>query len=366
METQIEPTKAKQVAISPQQKVRELLTKQTEQIARALPKFLTPDRFVRVALTTINKNPKLLECTQESLMACIMDCAQLGLEPDNVMGRAFLIPYNDNKNHRMVCQLQVGYKGLCDLAFRSGKVKSLMAQIVCQRDEFDFQFGLAHKLDHKPYFGTEDRGPVVAVYAYAIMENGVTAFDVMGVDDVERIKRQSKSSDKGPWVDHWDEMARKTVLKRLSKYLPLSVEFMDAVAIDNKAEEEERVKAAKIVLPVQREALPDAPEHIPMPTKTEEVVKEAVRAGAMVAGGDPSSLSVPASSELTTLDKLSIKISEAGLTFADFVPTLHGNRMCAHRAAEGLENLSDANAEKFLANFTEIVSAVEAEKPPNN
>lgn len=268
--------KAKQLAVTPMQKVRELLTRQHDQISKALPKFLTPDRFIRVALTTLNKNPKLLECTETSLMACLMDCAQLGLEPDNVMGRAYLIPFNDKRNDRMVCTLIIGYKGLCDLAYRSGKVKSLMAQIVCEKDKFDFRFGLEHRLDHVPAFNEEDRGKVIAVYAYAIMDNGVTAFDVMGVDDVERIKARSKSSDNGPWITDWDEMARKTVLKRLSKYLPLSVEFMDAVARDNETEsEEERLKAAKIVIPKSETttapaALPPPEEKIPMPTRTEE------------------------------------------------------------------------------------------------
>ncbi len=358
-----EPTKAKQIAISPQQKIRELLSKQQDQIAKALPKFLTPDRFIRVALTTINKNPKLLECTQESLMACLMDCAQLGLEPDNVLGRAYLIPFNDRKNNRIICTLIIGYKGLCDLAYRSGKVKSLMAQIVCEKDKFDFQFGLAHKLDHVPYFGEEDRGKVIAVYAYAIMENGVTAFDVMGIDDVERIKKRSKSPDNGPWQTDWDEMARKTVLKRLSKYLPLSVEFMDAVARDNESEEEEKLKAAKIVLPVAQEvsALADKEEVIPMPTKTRQEPVEANSVGGTPDGFGPleREAEVDEDPESTLVNLM----RKSGLSFAQIKPIIMPNRLCG-RDAKSVDDLIADNCRKIIADWDLIASAAKAEATP--
>jgi recombination protein RecT len=262
------------IAVTPQQKIRDLLGKQQDQIARALPKFLTPERFIRVALTTINKNPKLLECTEASLMACLMDCAQLGLEPDNTMGRAYLIPFNDRKNNRIVCTLIIGYKGLIALAYRSGQVKTIMAQVVCENDAFDFEFGLQHRLSHKPVL--RNRGDVIAAYSYGLMEGGISAFDVMSVEDVERIQARSKAANDGPWKTDWDEMARKTVLKRLAKYLPLSIDFMDAVARDNEyeSEEETRLKAAKIVLPAaepttvkaQATALGEGEATIPFPT----------------------------------------------------------------------------------------------------
>jgi recombination protein RecT len=278
------PSTTKQIVATPQARIRDLLDRQQNQIVKALPSFMNAERFVRVALTTINKTPKLLDCTDTSLMACLMDCAQLGLEPDNIMGRAYLIPFNDKKNNRMVCTLIVGYKGLIDLAYRSGRVKSLMAQIVCARDEFHFEFGLHADLKHKPYMGTEDRGDVVAVYAYAILEGGITAFDVMSVEDVERIMDRSKSKDAGPWQTDWREMARKTVLKRLAKYLPLSVEFMDALNKDNENEtvEEERLRTAKIVLPksepttVEPAALEEGEAPIPMPTRKEQREKQPV------------------------------------------------------------------------------------------
>lgn len=248
----------KVVVPTPQQKIRDLLGRQQEQISRALPQFLTAERFTRVALTTINKNPKLLECTETSLMGCIMDCAQLGLEPDNVMGRAYLIPFNDNKNNRVICTLIVGYKGLIDLAYRSGRVKSLMAQVVHENDAFEYEFGLGAKLNHKPTL--KDRGKIIAAYAYGILEGGITAFDIMSVEDIERIQSRSKAKNDGPWKTDWAEMARKTVLKRLSKYLPLSVEFMDAVARDNEdeTEEETRLKAAKIVIPTAEKTVAPA------------------------------------------------------------------------------------------------------------
>ncbi len=180
------------------------------------------------------------------------------------MGRAYLIPFNDFKKNITVCTLIIGYKGLISLAYRSGQVKTLMAQIVCENDAFDFEFGLQHRLSHKP--ALKDRGEVIAVYSYGLMEGGMSAFDVMSVEDVERIQKRSKSAGSGPWVTDWEEMARKTVLKRLSKYLPLSVDFMDAVSreTEDEAEDETRFKAARVVVP-KAAALPEGNDMTPMP-----------------------------------------------------------------------------------------------------
>lgn len=229
--------------------IESLLNKMEPQFQRALPKHFAVDRLIRVALTTINKNPKLKECTQTSLLSCLMDCAQLGLEPDSVLGRAYLIPFNDRRNSRTICTLIVGYKGLVELAMRSGRVSTVMAQVVHEKDKFEYSFGLNPKLDHEPSLD-KDPGKVVAAYAYAKFKDGAFAFDVMSVSDIEKIRMRSLSRDSGPWKTDWNEMARKTVLKRLSKYLPLSPEFMDAVGKDNEWE----ANPVKVIQPEFKDA----------------------------------------------------------------------------------------------------------------
>ena len=208
------------------------------QIAAALPKHVTADRMVRTVLTAMNRNPKLLECTKESLWQAVMDCASLGLEPD-ALGRAYLIPYEDRRNNRVVCQLQIGFKGLADLAYRSGMVATLQSQVVYANDKFDFAFGTDEKLDHRPSM-TGERGEPVCVYAYCKLKDGAFKFDIMSVSDVNRIRDRSqgyKSAVKygkdHPWTTDWSEMARKTVFKRLAKMLPLSSEIRQAVDADN-------------------------------------------------------------------------------------------------------------------------------------
>jgi recombination protein RecT len=202
-------------------------------IAAALPKHITADRMVRVVLTAMNRQPKLLQCTKESLWQSVMDCASLGLEPD-ALGRAYLVPYEDRKNNRLLCQLQIGYKGLADLAYRSGLVESLQAQVVYDKDVFEFQFGITEKLHHIPASG-EKRGIQTHAYAYCRLKGGAFKFDVMTAHDVERIRQKSKATS-GPWMSDWDEMAKKTVFKRLAKMLPLSSEVRQAIERDNETE----------------------------------------------------------------------------------------------------------------------------------
>lgn len=212
--------------------IRSLLTSEgvKAQIAMVAPKHLTPERITRIAMTSIQRTPKLLECTQESLLGALLTCTQLGLEPDSVSGRAYLIPYGKN------CQLIVGYRGLMELARRSGEIQTLDARVVYKHDDFDFAFGATPVLRHKPTFLTHDRGDVVAAYAVAIMRNGASQFEVMSRDEIEGIRKRSQAGNDGPWVTDWNEMARKTVMRRLCKYLPSSPELSQAVTLDEQAE----------------------------------------------------------------------------------------------------------------------------------
>ncbi len=245
-------------------------------LSGALPKHVTVDRMVRVVLTAMNRTPKLLACTKESLWQSVMDCASLGLEPD-ALGRAYLIPYEDKKNNRTICQLQIGYKGLADLAYRSGMVESIQAQAVHEKDHFELAFGSNEKLDHKPYMDG-DRGKVVAVYAYCKLKGGAFKFDVMSVRDVEVIRARSKSGNNGPWATDWNEMAKKTVFKRMAKTLPLSSEIRSAIELDDAANPVEAVAGASLADRFSQDTATDAT------MTTAEVVNETAPAAAQALG----------------------------------------------------------------------------------
>lgn len=214
--------------------INDLFEQMKPAIAQAIPKHLTPERLLRIATTSIRTNPKLKVCTPESLLGAVMQCAQLGLEP-SILGHAYLIPYrNKNKESGQFvdeCQFQIGYKGLIELARRTGQISSIMAQAVYEKDEFEYEYGINEKLKHVPADG--DRGPVVRYYAYAKFKDGGYSFLVMSRSDIAAHRDKfSKSKAYGPWVDHFDEMAKKTVLKALMKYMPISVEFQRAVDQD--------------------------------------------------------------------------------------------------------------------------------------
>ena len=202
------------------------------QFAKALPKMITPERFTRMAMTALTVNPKLQECSPDSFIGACLTAAQLGLEPNTPLGQAYLIPFYNGKKHTTECQFQVGYKGLLDLAYRSGLFQTVMAQVVYENDEFSYEYGLDPKLSHKP--AASARGAMAYVYAVYKLNNGGFAFEVMSVEDVINFaQKKSKSYNSGPWQTDFEMMAKKTVLKRLLKYAPLKTDQADALNADN-------------------------------------------------------------------------------------------------------------------------------------
>lgn len=200
------------------------------EIAKALPSTITPERFTRMVLTAISTNPKLETCTQRSFLGAMMQCAQLGLEP-NTLGQAYLVPYK-NKGVDEV-QLQIGYQGLIDLAYRSGEVEVIQSHIVYANDTFEYEYGLNPKLTHVPADG--DRGEMVKVYAMFKLKDGGFGFEVMSIDDVRKHAKtysKSYSYSSSPWVTNFEEMAKKTVLKKALKYAPKKTDFARQLAAD--------------------------------------------------------------------------------------------------------------------------------------
>jgi len=220
-------------AINKANTIRAYLEGQKKQLALAVPKHLPVDRLLRVAMTSIQQTPKLLECTPVSLLRCVMTCAQLGLEPDQFLGQAYLVPFWNSKKSQMEAQLIPGYRGYISLARRSGEVQSVSSQVAYTNDHFLLEYGINEKLEHRPVEG--DRGKPRGAYVIFKYKDGGYSFDYMSAGDIEKIRARSKAGDSGPWVTDWDEMAKKTVIKRHSKLAPLSVEFQKAVALEDRA-----------------------------------------------------------------------------------------------------------------------------------
>jgi recombinase, phage RecT family len=195
-------------------------------MASALPSHMPVDRFIRIALTALMKVPKIAQCTQHSLFKCMLDCGSLGLEPDG--RRAHIIPYENRKAGTVEAQLIIDYKGLIELSKRSGEVKNWRAEIVCENDDFSWENGIVtHKVD---WFNP--RGKALAVYSHVRNTKDVDDYEVMTLAEVGEIRKRSKAANSGPWVTDFNEMAKKTVIRRHSKRLTLSPEFMEALQKD--------------------------------------------------------------------------------------------------------------------------------------
>lgn len=205
-----------------------------KQFATALPKHVNSERFVRIAITTIRQNPKLAKCSQESLLGALMVSAQLGLEP-GTLGQCYLIPFENKKAGTVECQFQIGYKGLIELLRRSGQLSDIYSYTVYENDDFNIEYGLSRTLTHKPNF--DERGEIKGFYAVAILKDGAKAFEYMTKDEVthheEKYRKGSYKND--VWNKNFEEMAQKTVVKKLLKWLPVSVEFLEMAAKDEKS-----------------------------------------------------------------------------------------------------------------------------------
>lgn len=208
---------------------QQALTEKRGAIAGRLPAHMNPDRLIKIAITAAAKNPRILDCDRESVMLSIMQAAELGLEPGGALGEGYLVPYGKT------CQFIPGYRGMISLARRSGQIVSIEAHAVFEADEFLVEFGLDPKLVHKPTMKAE-RGNVIAFYAVAKIVGGGIQYDYMTKADVDAIRSRSKASGSGPWVTDYNEMGKKTVIRRLFKVLPVSVELCRALELHAESE----------------------------------------------------------------------------------------------------------------------------------
>ena len=213
--------------------VKKLLLDNKAAIAAALPKHVSIDRIMRVAVTAIATNPDLQECTAASLFSAIVKSATLGLEPNGPLGEAYMVPFKNRKKGIIEVQFMPGYRGLIVLARRSGFVSLIYAEVIKENDDCKVTRGLNPDITHN--IPLKSRGKTIGYYAVYKTISGDFDFEVMMLDEIEAVRNRSKAAQNGPWVTDFDEMAKKTVIKRLTKRMPMSVELAGAIELDHEA-----------------------------------------------------------------------------------------------------------------------------------
>lgn len=221
-------------------RLRQFMEAQVGRLAEVIPttikSSLTPQRIVKVVVLAANKNPVLAECTHLSLIRSVMEIGAVGLEPGGPLGQAFLVPFRNNKTGKYEAQPIISYRGLIALARRSGHITSVEAHIVYAKDRFVLRLGTASGIEHEPFLGGP-RGEAVSVYCVAHFKDGGYHTEFMTRYEVEKIRdKHSKARGGGPWQEHFEEMARKTVIRRAAKYWPLSIELAEAMEVQNTIE----------------------------------------------------------------------------------------------------------------------------------
>ena len=224
----------KQLTVGNKQRLETLKTYLAERKGRLqgkLPNNISTDALINQALKACLRSPKLLECSTQSIYTAMLDASELGLEPFTGQQYAFVLPYK-NKMGGHEAKFMPSYRGMLELARRSGQLLSVESDIIYETDAFEIERGLNPKLKHIPNFLSKERGKEILVYAVVRFKDGGFQFDVMTVHDIEKIRSKSKSPNYGPWVDYWGEMAKKTVLKKVLKTCPMATEYALAKAIE--------------------------------------------------------------------------------------------------------------------------------------
>lgn len=276
MPTQTVPATRTSTDMAPIDNVRGMLEKMKGQFAMALPKAIPVDRFLRVAITSCQKNPKLLDCHPITLLGAIMQAAQLGLIPDGILGEAYIIPYENKSKGRTEAQFQIGYKGIRKLVNNSGEIATFLPQVVYEGDVFRYNLAEARIEAHERTKST-NYGKPTFVYTIVRWKNGTLESWVMPKEEVDSIRDKHSQGyrtavkykrDDTPWIQHYDAMAMKTVMRRHAKYLPLSTEAQMAITLDEHAEAGRAQDLGMLVDPKEMPTLgePPAPA-VEMPTE---------------------------------------------------------------------------------------------------
>ena len=215
-------------------------------VPTAARKHLPTDRIAQIVCTAMSRSPKLLECTRDSMLRAVMDCAQIGLEPAGPLGHAYLVPFRNNKINAHEATAMIGYKGYVELAYRSGALKGPpIANLVYGDDVFTFNAASGrppkHSWDIKKAIA--DRGAIVGAYCVSMFTAGGSHFEWMGIDELEKTRKRSRASSNGPWVTDTAQMQRKTVIRRARNHWPISADAMSrALMVDDFADDPDSVE----------------------------------------------------------------------------------------------------------------------------
>jgi recombination protein RecT len=204
----------------------DMLEARRASLAQLVPKHLNADRLMKVALNCVSKTPMLQKCGVSSILQCVFTAAELGLEPGGALGHAYLVPFGTTAT------LIIGYRGFIQLMRNSGQLASIRAVVVHERDVFKMREGIEQSIKHEPFLDG-DPGALKYVYCVAKLKDGSVQIEVMTRAQIDGIRGRSRSSNSGPWVTDYEEMAKKTVVRRIAKYLPLSAEVEKAIEHDN-------------------------------------------------------------------------------------------------------------------------------------
>ena len=225
---------------TPQKSVAALINSNFKAMKSVLPKHMTAERMARIALIEVRRNPRLAQSDPATLIGAILVASQLGLEP-GIQGSGYLIPYYNSNRKCYEVQFQIGYRGMMDLARRSGGVGMITAEVVHAADDFTYRLGTDPTISHVPAMG--DRGPITHFYSVAkLIPSGHVQFRVMTLAEVEKVRdlhskaKRDKEGGFSPWRDHFEEMGLKTLIRRNCKYLPVSPELQKAVSLDEMAD----------------------------------------------------------------------------------------------------------------------------------
>lgn len=222
--------KLEHLEIKPVYAMKQLTIKMKGDIESKLLNNIDFEKFQNKAINVFNSNDDFKHCEVMSFINAMVECTSLNLEPNSVLGQAYLVPVKFEDSYKV--ELQIGYKGMIELAYRSGKIKNLYANEVKSNDEFYIDYGLEQKLVHRPCL-VGDRGDVIGYYAVYHLEPRGYNFLFMSVNEVkEHSNKYLSSFGSSLWEREFDAMARKTVIKKLLKYAPLSVEVQEAFLKD--------------------------------------------------------------------------------------------------------------------------------------
>ena len=282
---------------------------QQEQFRRALGNMIPVERFVRVCQTALRQTPKLASSTPESFMSALMQCAQLGLEPNTPQGLAYLVPYFNKQTNTTECQIQIGYKGLLELMWRSGMVESINADVVyrqeVERGLFEYESGmrvmLRHKINLLDDIRSDNNDDIVAAYACATLKSGQVVVRVLTRKELDQARKMSASGS-GPWKEHYKSMALKTAIRRLASWVP-TTPASEAIAIEDSyarqaenvtgevvTQEKPQKPTVQIVDAAPTAAIPQAPQQHPKaaPVEQQQTREPAKRGRKRAAAPEPA------------------------------------------------------------------------------